>query len=158
MSNIISNIPYDELAIGQSASLTRTVSAEDIRLFAAASHDTNPAHLDADYAAGTQFKEVIMHGMWSAGLISAVIGNQLPGMGSIYLGQDLQFRRPVRVGDTITATLTVVEKNDAKKWVTLETVVTNQNGDKVVAGKANVLAPTEKISREAIAVPQVTLT
>ena len=78
-------------------------------------------------------------------------------MGTIYLGQDLQFRRPVYIGDTITATLTVAEKNDAKKWVTLDCVVTNQNGDKVVVGKANVLAPSEKISREAIAVPQVSL-
>ena len=76
MSNLISNIPYTELAIGQSASMSRTVSAEDIALFAAASHDTNPAHLDADYAADTQFKHVIMHGIWSAGLISAVIGTK----------------------------------------------------------------------------------
>ena len=157
MSTIISNIPYTELTIGQSASMSRTVSAEDIALFAAASHDTNPAHLDAGYAAETQFKHVIMHGIWSAGLISAVIGTKLPGMGTIYLGQDLQFRRPVYIGDTITATLTVAEKNDAKKWVTLDCVVTNQNGDKVVVVKANVLAPSEKISREAIAVPQVSL-
>lgn len=158
MSNTISNFTYDELTIGQSASMTRTVSSEDIKLFAAASHDTNPAHLDAEYAAGTMFKEPIMHGMWSAGLISAVIGTQLPGLGTIYLGQDLQFRRPVLVGDTITATLTVIDKNDAKKWVTLETLVTNQNGDKVVVGKANVLAPSEKITRAAIAVPTVSIT
>lgn len=157
MSNLISNIPFDELTIGQSASITRTVGAEDIALFGAVSHDTNPAHFDAEYAAGTPFKQVIMHGIWSAGLISAVIGTKLPGMGTIYLGQDLQFRRPVYIGDTITATLTVTEKNEAKKWVTLDCLVTNQNGDKVVVGKANVLAPSEKISREAIAVPQAVI-
>lgn len=158
MSTLIHNTPYDELHIGQSAAMTRTVSADDIKLFAATSHDTNPAHLDADYAAATPFKHIIMHGMWSAGLISAVIGTRLPGLGSIYLGQDLQFRRPVYIGDTLTATLTVTAKNDVKKWVTLDCVVTNQKGEKVVIGQANVLAPSEKISRTAIAVPHATLT
>lgn len=157
MSETLTNIPYEELIVGQSASLTRTVTADDVKIFAASSHDTNPAHLDPEYAAGTQFKEVIMHGMFSAGMISAAIGTRLPGLGTIYLGQDLQFRRPVHIGDTLTATITVLEKNDAKKWVTLETIVTNQNGDKVVVGKANVLAPAEKISRPAIAVPTVTV-
>ncbi|WP_037587802.1 MaoC/PaaZ C-terminal domain-containing protein [Stenoxybacter acetivorans] len=154
---LISNIPFDELSIGQSASRTHTVTEEDIKLFAAASGDTNPAHLDAEYASGTPFKGVIMHGIWSAGLISAVIGTQLPGVGSIYLGQDLQFRRPVRIGDTITATVTVIEKNEQKKWVTLETVVTNQNGEKVVLGKANVMPPAEKITCQSIEMPKISI-
>ncbi|WP_066565945.1 MaoC/PaaZ C-terminal domain-containing protein [Snodgrassella sp. CFCC 13594] len=157
MSDIWINIPYDELSIGQSASLTRTVREADITLFAAASHDTNPAHMDADYAAGTPFKKVIIHGMWTAGLISAVIGTRLPGVGSIYLGQDLQFRRPVYVGDTVTATLTVTEKDDKRKWVKINTIVTNQRGEKVVVGVANVMPPREKISREVIPVPEVSI-
>ncbi|EGY51454.1 MaoC/PaaZ C-terminal domain-containing protein [Neisseria shayeganii] len=155
MSDIISNFTFDELTIGQSYSQSRTVSEEDVVLYAAVSHDTNPAHLDAEYAAGTMFKKPIAHGMFTAGLISAVIGTRFPGMGTIYLGQDLQFRRPVYIGDTLTVTLTVVSRDEAKKRVALETVVVNQNGDKILTGQANVLPSQEKISRTVIAVPAV---
>lgn len=155
MSEKITNFTFDELEIGQTVSMTRTVSNEDIKLFAAATWDTNPAHLDEEYAAQTMFKTVIMHGMWSAGLISAAIGTKLPGVGTIYLGQDLQFRRPVRIGDTITAQITVLEKNDEKKRVVLETTVINQNNEKVVIGTAQVLPPVQKITRDAIAIPSV---
>lgn len=155
MTDTIENFTFDELTVGQTAQMARTLTREDIAVFAAASLDTNPAHLDDEYAKNTLFGEVIVHGMWSAGLISAAIGTKLPGVGTIYLGQDLQFRRPVKIGDTVTAQITVLEKDEAKKRVILETLVINQNGEKVVVGKATVLAPAEKIVRPAIAVPKV---
>ncbi|MBR6026071.1 MAG: MaoC family dehydratase N-terminal domain-containing protein [Neisseriaceae bacterium] len=155
MNKIVENIPYDELVVGQRTELVHTTTEEDVKLFAAASGDTNPAHLDAEYAATTQFKQVIVHGMFSAGLISTAIGTQLPGIGTIYLGQDLQFRRPVYIGDTLTVSISVLEKNDDKKWVTLETLVTNQKGEKVVTGKANVMPPTQKVQRTLPDIPQV---
>lgn len=151
----LSNFTFDELTIGLSHSESRTISREDIVLYAAVSHDTNPAHLDAEYAAGTPFKEPIAHGMLSAALISAVLGTRFPGLGTIYLGQEMQFRRPVYIGDTLTATLTVLSRDEAKKRVEIETVITNQKGEKVLTGKANVLPPQEKIVREAIPVPAV---
>ena len=155
MTDTIENFTFDELTVGQTAQMARTLTREDIAVFAAASLDTNPAHLDDEYAKNTLFGEVIVHGMWSAGLISAAIGTKLPGVGTIYLGQDLQFRRPVKIGDTVTAQITVLEKDEAKKRVILETLVMNQNDEKVVVGKATVLAPAEKIVRPAIAVPKV---
>lgn len=157
MSETVSNYTFDELETGLSYSLTRTVTQDDIVLYAAVSHDTNPAHLDAEYAAGTMFKAPIAHGMFTAALISAVLGTRFPGVGTIYLGQDLQFRRPVYAGDTLTATLTVTARDEAKKRVELETVVVNQNGEKIVVGKANVMPPQEKITRAEIPVPQVKL-
>src|SRR3954467_9447482 len=96
---LIENVTYDEIAIGRTAAISRVLTREDIELFARVSGDTNPAHLDAEYAAGTMFKGVIGHGIWSASIVSAVLGTCLPGPGTIYLGQDLKFRRPVRPGD-----------------------------------------------------------
>ncbi|MDO5687399.1 MAG: MaoC/PaaZ C-terminal domain-containing protein [Neisseria sp.] len=157
MSEIIENITFDELSLGQSASLSRTLQAADIAAFAAVSHDTNPAHLDAAYAEQTMFKGVIGHGMWTAGVVSALLGTRFPGAGTIYLGQTLQFRRPVRPQDTITVTLTVAGKNEENKQVELDCLVVNQNGEKVLTGKATILAPTQKISRPACAVPQIEL-
>ena len=104
VSELVENVTYDEIAVGRTASLSRVLSHEDIELFARVSGDTNPAHLDAEYAAGTMFKGVIGHGIWSASIVSAVLGTCLPGPGTIYLSQDLKFRRPVRPGDKVTAT------------------------------------------------------
>lgn len=154
---MINNVTYDELAIGQSSSLTRTVSEDDIKAFAMVSHDYNPAHLDHDYADNSMFQGVIAHGMWAAGLISAVLGTKFPGPGTIYLNQSLSFRRPVKPGDTLTATLTVKAKDDEKKWVTLDCQVTNQDGKAVVTGDAQVIAPTDNISRESIKLDDLTL-
>lgn len=154
----LTNYTYDELSIGQSASLTRQVTSDDIKAFAMVSHDYNPAHLDSDYADNTQFKGVIAHGMWAAGLISALLGTKFPGVGTIYLNQSLSFRRPVQVDDTLTATLTVSDKNDDKHWVTLDCQVTNQDGKAVVTGQAQVIAPSEKITREVIKLDDMTLT
>ncbi len=127
------------LTIGDSASLTKTFTDEDVRAFARISGDNNPVHLDEEYAAKTMFKKRIAHGMLTAGLISAILGTQLPGEGSIYLGQTLNFKAPVYLDDTITATVTVVKLHERKPIATLETVCTNQDGVVVLDGEATVL-------------------
>ncbi|WP_430914022.1 bifunctional enoyl-CoA hydratase/phosphate acetyltransferase [Methylobacterium sp. sgz302541] len=151
------NRTFDELAIGETASLTREVSPDDIKLFAAVSGDVNPAHLDAQYAAGDVFGHVVIHGMWTAALISTLLGTELPGPGTIYLGQDLRFRKPVAPGDTITATVAVREKRPEKRIVLLDTRCTNQHGEEVLSGTATVLAPDEKLSLPRMPVPEVAL-
>jgi phosphate acetyltransferase len=153
----IENRTFDSLVIGETASLTHTVTQRDIELFAAVSGDVNPAHLDPAYAATDLFHKIIIHGMWGAGLISAVIGTKLPGPGAIYLAQDLRFRHPVGIGDTITATLTVREKQADKFRVLLDCICANQNGEVVITGAAEVLAPTEKVRLRRIATPDVRL-
>ncbi|MBZ4023205.1 (R)-hydratase [Rhodobacter sp. TJ_12] len=133
-------ISIDQLEVGMSRSLTKEITDRDIELFAEVSTDHNPVHLDEDFAKGTMFKGRIAHGMLSAGLISAVIGEQLPGHGTIYLGQSLKFRAPVRPGDVVTAEVTVAAIDPAKRRVTLETRC--RVGDTVVIeGEAQVLAP-----------------
>ncbi len=151
----VRNHTFDELAIGQRAESTRTVTMEDIRLFAAASGDHNPLHLDPDYAAGTQFGECIAHGMFTGGLISAALAMQLPGPGTIYLSQSLAFRLPVKIGDTLTVQLTVTDKQPRRRQVTLDCLVLNQHGKKVVTGSAEVIAPAlpETLTITAPAVP-----
>jgi 3-hydroxybutyryl-CoA dehydratase len=130
----------EELSVGQSASLTRTVAEADIVAFAQVTGDTNPVHLDAAYAATTSFGQRIAHGMLSAGYISAVLGTTLPGPGAIYLSQALKFKRPVKIGDDVTAQVTITEINEAKAQVTLSTVCA-VNGKTVVDGEAVVMVP-----------------
>ena len=149
------NRPFDELTIGESASLARTAQRNDIELFAAVSGDVNPAHLDAAFAAQDQFGHVIVHGMWTGALISAVLGTRLPGPGTIYLDQTLEFRRPVAPGDTITATVTVREKQPQKRIVVLDTLCTNQQGETVLRGAATVIAPARPIVWPRIARPEI---
>jgi phosphate butyryltransferase len=151
----IENCTFDEIVVGQTASLSHTVSQRDIDLFAAATGDVNPAHVDPAYAETDMFHGVIIHGMWGAGLISAVLGVKLPGPGAIYLGQDLRFRRPVRIGDTITATVTVREKKPEKGDVTFDCVCTNQRGEAVITGVADIRAPTAKVRRLRVVLPEV---
>jgi phosphate butyryltransferase len=141
----LENCTFDELRIGQTASLSHTVAQRDIDLFALATGDMNPAHVDPAYAKTDMFHHIIIHGMWGAGLISAVLGSKLPGPGTIYLGQDLHFRRPVGLGDTLTATVTVREKKPAKGDVTLDCICTLQTGKVAITGVAFVRAPTEKV-------------
>lgn len=155
--DLVENIPYDELQLGQSQQLMRTLTMQDIVAFAAVSGDTNPAHLDAEYASRTPFGGVIAHGMWAASLISALLGTRFPGAGTIYLSQDLRFMLPVRPGDSLTATATVAAKDDAKRRVTLDCVVVNQHGQTVLQGQAKVLAPREKLRHARIAVPAIQL-
>ena len=131
----------DTIQIGDSASFTKTVTESDIILYAGISGDFNPAHMDAEHAKTTMFGQRIAHGLLSAGFISNVLGNQLPGPVTIYMGQELRFVKPVFIGDTVTATVTVVEKIEEKNRLKLETVVTNQNGDAVITGMATVMPP-----------------
>jgi len=151
----IENRTFDEMTLGETASLSHTVTQRDIDLFAEVSGDVNPAHVDPVYAETDVFHHIIIHGMWGAGLISAVLGTRLPGPGTIYLGQDLHFRLPVGIGDTITATLTVNEKKPPKGDVTLECLCTNQHGDTVITGTAYARAPTVKVRRPRVALPYV---
>ena len=130
------------MKIGDSASLSKTVTETDIVLFAGLSLDTNPVHLDEVHASKTQFGGRIAHGMLAAGLVSAVLGTKLPGPGTIYLSQTLKFKTPVRPGDTITATATVATLREDKPIATLETVVTNQDDVIVLTGEAAVFCPT----------------
>ncbi len=130
----------EELSVGQSAQLVRTVGEADIVAFAQVTGDTNPVHLDPDYAAKTSFGGRIAHGMLSAGYISAVLGTALPGPGAIYLSQTLKFKRPVRIGDEVTAVVTISEINEAKAQVTLATVC-KVGGKAVVDGEAVVMVP-----------------
>lgn len=132
-------LKINELTVGQKASFTKTISETDVYLFAGISGDINPAHLNENYAKDTFFKGRIAHGMLSASLISAVIGVQLPGPGSIYSSQTLNFLAPVRFGDTITATAEIKEIFTEKNRVTLKTYCTNQDGTIVTTGEALVL-------------------
>jgi acyl dehydratase len=124
---------------GDTASLSKTISDSDIRAFAEVSGDHNPLHLDESFAQQTRFGKRIAHGMLSASLISAVIANELPGQGSIYLGQTLQFVAPVFVGDTVEARVTVTGIREDKQIIKLETVCTNQRNEVVIKGEATVL-------------------
>jgi 3-hydroxybutyryl-CoA dehydratase len=135
------SIAFEDLAIGMTASIGKTITEADILMFAAVSLDTNPVHLNAEVAAGSVFKERIAHGMLSAGLISAVLGTKLPGAGTIYMGQSLSFRRPVKIGDTVTAVVEVVGLDAEKKRATLKTVCTVA-GKVVIEGEAVVLPPS----------------
>jgi len=153
----IENRTFDELQVGDSASLARTLTYKDIELFAIMSGDVNPAHVDEAFAQSDMFHKIIAHGMWGGALISTVLGTQLPGPGAIYLGQSLRFRKPVGLGDTITVTVKVTEKDPEKHRVTLECQATNQRGEVVISGVAEVIAPTEKISRQRVTMPEVKL-
>lgn len=151
----LSNYTYDEITLGQKASYTKEIQEKDIQLFAAVSGDVNPVHLDAEFAAGTPFKERIAHGMLTGAIISAALALELPGPGTIYLGQTLRFRLPVKIGDTVTVQLEVTDKRDDKKFVTLDCKAVNQAGKTVASGIAEVMAPAEKMSIPRPAVPVV---
>jgi 3-hydroxybutyryl-CoA dehydratase len=129
------------LSVGDAAEISKTVTEEDVRAFADLTGDRNPVHLDEEYAAGTRFGRRIAHGMLGASLISAVLANELPGRGTVYLSQTLRFTAPVFLGDTVTARVVVKAVREDKPIVTLETVCTNQRGERVVEGEAVVLAP-----------------
>ena len=130
----------DQLQPGMTASIAKTVTETDIILFAGISTDINPAHLDEEYAKNTMFGGRIAHGMLSAGFISAVLANHLPGPGTIYMSQSLKFKAPVRPGDTVRATVTVKEVNVAKNRVTLDTVCTVA-GKTVIEGECMMMPP-----------------
>ncbi len=129
-------LAYSDIKIGADASFAKTITEGDVVQYAGLTGDFNPIHIDAEYARQSMFKERVAHGMLVSGLISAVLGTQLPGPNSIYLGQDLKFKAPVKIGDTVTATVTVTDKRDDKRIITLKTTISNQHGDVVVDGTA----------------------
>lgn len=135
----LQDIPYDRLTIGDTAELSKTITGDDVQSFAEISLDRNPLHLDDDIARKSIFGQRVAHGILSAGLISAVIGTQLPGKDTIYLAQTLKFTAPVFIGDQITAKVTVTNKNDDKHIIQLKTQVTNQDGKMVIDGTATVV-------------------
>lgn len=151
----IKNKTYDEIKVGDSASLSRTLSKQDIQLFAVVTGDMNPAHLDENYAKTDVFHQIVGHGMWTGSIFSALLGMYLPGPGTIYLSQTLKFLRPVKINDTITASVTAISKDDKHKSITFATVCTNEKNERVLDGEAVVLAPTENISWEATPLPEV---
>ena len=153
----LTNTPIDEISIGQKASYSKTCTEQDIQLFAQVSGDVNPVHLDADYAAQTQFGQRIAHGMYTGALVSAALAIELPGPGTIYMGQELKFRAPVFIGDTITVELEVDSIREDKAIVTLLCTCSKEDGTVVATGKATVMAPKEKISTPAPALPEITL-
>jgi phosphate acetyltransferase len=153
----LENVTFEELAIGRTASITRTLSTKDIQLFAVLSGDVNPAHLDETYAEDSIFRGVVGHGMWTGALISALLGTALPGPGTIYLNQNLDFKKPVRPGETIRVAVSVKEKRDDKPIVVFDCLCTNALGETVASGTATVLAPVEKIRRERPRLPDVHL-
>lgn len=135
----------NEINLGEKSQYSRTVTEADVVMFGGISGDLNPAHFNEVYAKDTIFKGRIAHGMLTAGYISTVLGMQLPGPGTIYLGQELKFTSPVRFGDTITASVEVIEKNEEKNIVIFKTICVNQNGDIVVKGRATVKPPKKQI-------------
>ena len=154
----VRNRTFDEIAIGDSATIERTLSTQDIELFAVLSGDVNPQHLDAEFAASTPFHGVIAHGMLGGALISAVLGTRLPGPGTIYLGQTLKFLAPVRIGDQLRISVTVSARDEQRKRLTMACECVNQDGTLVITGEAQVVAPTERIERARTTLPNVSMT
>jgi 3-hydroxybutyryl-CoA dehydratase len=140
MATAAKGVFFEDLSVGEEASLSKTVSEADIVAFAEISGDKNPVHIDAQYAAGTMFKERIAHGMLSAAYISAVFGMKLPGPGAIYISQTLNFKAPVKIGDTVVTTVKVIELIAEKKRARFETVC-SVNGKAVVQGEAVLMVP-----------------
>ncbi|MGO4916139.1 bifunctional enoyl-CoA hydratase/phosphate acetyltransferase [Pseudogemmobacter sp. W21_MBD1_M6] len=147
----IENKTFDEINIGESAELVRTLRHQDIDLFSAMSGKVNPAHVDQDYAQSDAFQKVITHGMWGGSLISAVLGTELPGPGTIYVSQSLTFLRPVGLGETVTVRVTVTEKLPDGQRLRLRCQCINQNGENVIDGEAEVIAPPKKVRRPRVA-------
>ena len=160
MADLIENHPIAELKVGNSASLTRNFTEDEVQTFALMSGDVNPSHVDAAFAASDPFHKVVAHGMWSAALISNVLGTQLPGPGTVYLSQDLRFLKPMYLGDTVrvTVTVTAVDTTAGRApRATLHCTVVNQRNETVVEGSADVLVPTEKVRRPRVHLPKLEL-
>jgi acyl dehydratase len=137
-----------EIQIGNTASQTMTITQEYVETFGRITNDLNPMHFDEAYANKTMFQKRIAHGMYVGSLFSKLFGLDLPGEGTIYVSQSLRFKRPVYFGDTITATVTVTEKNEDRNRVFFQCVATNQDGDVVITGDAEVMPPKEETTNE----------
>ena len=155
--SLVHNRLFDEIRVGDTATGSRTLTTDDLSLFAVVSGNINPRHLDDEFARETDAPGPIAPSLWGATVISAVLGNQLPGPGTAYRSQDLHFERPVYVGDTLTASVTVREKRDADNVVVLDCQGMNQNGEPVLSGVAEVYAPIRRVSRPRVALPEIQL-
>lgn len=157
MNDVIENRTFDEIAVGDCASLARQLTERDIQLFAVMSGDVNPAHVDPEYARDDVFHQIIGHGMWTGSLISTVLGTQLPGPGTIYLDQSMHFSAPVRPGDTVTVKVTAKEKDPQRSTIVFDCQCVRQDGTVAVSGIAKVIAPRKKVRRDRVSLPDVSL-
>lgn len=153
--SIIHNRVFNDIAIGDAATIERTLTLEDIQLFAALSGDINPSHVDPQFAASTHVQEIVAHGMWGGALISAVLGTKLPGPGTIYQSQTLRFLAPVMAGDHLRTQVTVTAKDPETRAVTLHCQCMNQHDESVIEGEAVVIAPSQKIEWDRSALPEI---
>ncbi|HEY0877194.1 MAG TPA: bifunctional enoyl-CoA hydratase/phosphate acetyltransferase, partial [Zeimonas sp.] len=154
---ILRNRTFDEISVGDRESLERTLTAQDIQLYAVLSGDESVLPLDPSIASSSRFHSVLSHGMWAGALFSGLVGTRLPGPGSTYLGQTLRFAAPVRVGDTLKISIEVVARDAATRRVRLQCRAMNQMGETVVDGEAEVVAPDERIEYSRAALPEVRL-
>jgi 3-hydroxybutyryl-CoA dehydratase len=136
--------PYEQIEIGETASISKMISEADVVNYAGIIGDFNPIHVNPEYAKTTMFGERIAHGMLTASFTSTLVGCLIPGKGALYLSQEVKFVKPVKIGDTITATAKVIEKIDAKRRVIMDTTITNQRGEVVIAGKAVAMVMPKK--------------
>jgi len=162
MSNLdlieyIENRTYDEIQVGEVATLVRTLRPEDIQMFAIISGDMNPSHVDPEFARSSQFREVVAHGMWGGMLFSNVLGMQFPGPGTEYIDQSLHFERSVRGGDTLTVTVTCQRKFDHNHHIIFDCNCTNQDNERIIHGTAEVIGPKDKIKRPKATLPEIKL-
>ena len=154
---MIENRTFDEIQVGDSATLVRTLRPEDVQMFAIISGDMNPTHVDPEFARSSEFREVVGHGMWGGMLISNIIGMEFPGPGTVNVEQNLHFSRNIRIGDTLTATVTCTQKFDRSHHLILDCQCHNQDNVQVIHGTVEVMAPTEKIRRPKVALPEIRL-
>lgn len=155
--DLIQNRTFDEIKVGDTASLTRKLTHRDIELFAVMSGDINPAHVDPEFAKSDMFHEVIAHGMWGGALISTVLGTELPGPGTIYLNQSLRFLGPIGLGDTVTVSVIARQKDAKHHRITFDCKCVNQHGKIMIDGTALVIAPLKKVKRPKVTLPEVRL-
>jgi len=155
---MIENLTFDDISAGDSARIVRTLTEADIEGFVVVSGDVNLSRLDPIYAKTDVFHRVVAHGMWGGGLISAVLGTKLPGPGTIYLSQSLQFHAPIGIGDMIATTVTVLEKKEEQHRIVFDCSCVNQTGLAVITGTAEVLAPQEKLRQTRMEPPEIQLT
>lgn len=155
--DFLENKTYDELQVGDTALFGRTLTQEDIWLYAYVSGDYNPVHIDEEYAKTTIFKGTVGHGMFYAAMLSSAVANLLPGPGTIFLSQEFKLRNPARVGDVLSGELKIAEKKRLKNIVIIECFIKNQEGKTVFSGTTTVMAPSEKLKLPKPKLPKVTV-
>ena len=156
-NDLVENRPFSELKVGDSVSVTRTVTLDDLRLFAAATGDANPSMIDPKFADSSIYREVVANGMWSGAMLVNLLGSQLPGLGTILVDQNLRFLRPIMVGDTAAFKVTVERKYERTQHVLFDAEVVLENGLRAISGTLEVLAPSEKIIRPRASIPEAIL-